>query len=233
MEPAAHSSASVARIAAIARPARFRYPPGMSDAMNRFRDSMKIGYDEWHDGVGYDLDAFAELTDDQKRDIAREMRAKSDPDWRDMEVLRVEGSRESFDRLRDFLTGGPASRRAWALRELYATGKMGDAVFDRKLAQLLNDVEIGEGMTEALMLAQAHAGDETKASLLRNTRDRLSVAFHFATTLMVLAGVLQHEMDFAHREVRFRLQATADAADRQNAFVELCALLKVDGQSIG
>jgi hypothetical protein len=205
----------------------------MSDALTRFRNSMKIGYDEWHDGVGYDLDAFTELTDDQKRDIARELRAKSDPDWRDMEVLRVEGSRESFDRLRDFLIGGPASRRAWALRELYATGKMGDAVFDRKLAQLLNDVEIGEGMTEALMLAETHSGDETKTSLLRNTRGRPSVAFHFATTLMVLAGVLEHEMDFKHRDLRFRLQATESLADREKAFGELCALLKVDEQSIG
>ena len=29
----------------------------MSDAVSRFRASMNIDYEKWHDGIGYDLDA--------------------------------------------------------------------------------------------------------------------------------------------------------------------------------
>ena len=30
---------------------------------------MNIGYDEWHDGIGYDLEAFAEVSPEERRQI--------------------------------------------------------------------------------------------------------------------------------------------------------------------
>jgi hypothetical protein len=107
-----------------------------SEMMKRFRDSMEMDLDRWRDGDGYDLRAFAMLTREEKQTILQELCAKPSLDWRDMEVLKLDNSSESFDRLRDELTSGSYNQRAHALGHLYETGRMNDAVFDHKLAEI-------------------------------------------------------------------------------------------------
>jgi hypothetical protein len=36
---------------------------------SRFIESMNIGYMQWHDGTGYDLEALAALEDDERRQV--------------------------------------------------------------------------------------------------------------------------------------------------------------------
>ena len=51
---------------------------------NAFNHSPPL-YD---DGVGYDLDAFAQMLPEEKDRVVQEIHAKGNLDWRDMEVLR-------------------------------------------------------------------------------------------------------------------------------------------------
>ena len=54
--------------------------------LDRFRKSMTIDYEKWHDGIGYDLNALNEATPEE-RDMITNMLISRDLDWRDVEAL--------------------------------------------------------------------------------------------------------------------------------------------------
>ena len=43
---------------------------------------MNIGYVEWHDGIGYDLDVLAQLSPDERIAAEDILVARCDRDWR-------------------------------------------------------------------------------------------------------------------------------------------------------
>jgi hypothetical protein len=55
----------------------------------RFVESMKIGYLQWHDGTGYDLQAFPEMSVEERKEAEAILIAhlKNQGDWRDVEAL--------------------------------------------------------------------------------------------------------------------------------------------------
>src|SRR5439155_15244320 len=159
-----------------------RKPP--SEAFEKFKKSMSIGYEEWHDGVGYDLEAFDAMRLDERESVVADFRAKGkgDLDWREMEVLGHENSKASFDRLRDELVGGSVDNRAHALGTIDDMGRMAGSVFDRKLGELLDDsADDDDGLTQALLLVGDEPGPRTRAALERGMRDRPDIALHFAS----------------------------------------------------
>src|SRR5215204_3863724 len=56
-------------------------------AIARFERSLLIDYEQWHDGVGYDVAVLRELSDQQRRGI--EARLTPPDGWRDIEALAV------------------------------------------------------------------------------------------------------------------------------------------------
>jgi hypothetical protein len=54
-------------------------------AVQRFLDSMVIDYEKWHDGIGYDLKAIDEMTETERREVAR-MLASREQGWREVEA---------------------------------------------------------------------------------------------------------------------------------------------------
>jgi HEAT repeat protein len=94
----------------------------MSEALNRFRASMATGYEQWHDGVGYDLDALRDMTPEERASTSLEVRTRlasagATPDWRDMEAAHA---LELTDSLRALLDHPDAEVRLRAAR--YAGG---------------------------------------------------------------------------------------------------------------
>ena len=87
----------------------------MSDASpyERFRRSMDIGFEEWHDGIGYDLDALAEATPEDRTAIETLLVPRAGNDWRDVEALAALGTPGANRALADaFATAGPEIRVA-------------------------------------------------------------------------------------------------------------------------
>jgi len=203
-----------------------------SEAFQRFQKSMNIGYEQWHDGIGYDLDAFRQMTPEERDRIAAGLKSKGALDWRDMEVLKVHGSPASFDKLRDVLASGSIDERASALRELIDMGKMHGSVPDVQLAHVLDDIDGIAGMTTALSLARDHAGPLSNAALLRATRDRPDVAVNFAGMICFLAGVTHEEFDWKLRPLFLRMGAGESESTRASAFQELCRKVGVDPSTI-
>jgi DNA-binding TFAR19-related protein (PDSD5 family) len=205
-------------------------------AYQAFRQSMNIGYDQWHDGTSYDMAAFAEMAAAERDVIVREMLDKPRLDWRDMEVLAAVNSREAFDRLRDLIDRRESAQTyGHALRHLIdMPGRMSGRVPDAKLRDLLERVTDNDGLTTALQIAKQHAGPWSKLALLRGVQDRPDVAIHFAGTLLDLAGV---SGDMAVFDPKFRptllnLLPDSSPTDRAAAFEKVCEWLGVDPLTI-
>jgi hypothetical protein len=65
-----------------------------SPAYTTFLDSMKIGYEQWHDGMGYDLDALRQIDGDEREAVESILieHLNSPGDWRDVEALHALGT---------------------------------------------------------------------------------------------------------------------------------------------
>ena len=176
-------------------------PPEPSEALKKFRGSMIMDYEKWKEGIGYDMDAFAAMTDEEKQTVLSEIREKNSLDWRDMEVLKVDNSKVSFDRLRDVLASGTCDARAHALDDLYDMGRMNDSVFDWKLAEILDDVTDNDGVTASLLLVQQRCGPKTREALQKGVRERPDIALHYASALLDLEGLSD---DMAAFDPKFR-----------------------------
>ena len=204
-------------------------PPEPSPAMKKFRDSMVMDMEKWREGIGYDMDTFATLRDEEKQIIIKEIRAKGggDLDWRDMEVLKYDNSKESFDHLRDVLADGTCNQRAHALSDLYDMGRMNDSVFDVQLSHILDDVTDGDGVTQTLLLVDKDCGPKTREALERGVRERPDIALHYAAALLDLQD-LRDDMaafDPKFRPTLLKLLPSEDPAIRAKAIEQVFAWL--------
>jgi hypothetical protein len=207
-----------------------------SDAHKRFEESKSIGHEEWHDGEGYDLRAYAEMTAVERETEARAVREMASPDWRDIEVLGAHGGKESIEHLRGLLLHPSIETRAHALGVLIEHNHTPGAVPDVQLAHIIDaisDDDEHEGMTQTLLLAQDHAGPISKVALLRGMLDKPHLALHFADALMNLASLSDDVAAFdpRFRPLLLRLLPENAPADREAALNEVCRLLDVDRKS--
>ena len=199
-----------------------------SEFFQRFQKS----YEQWHDGIGYDLDAFASMSPEEKESVLSELRSKGSLDWRDMEVLALDDDRASFDKLRDVLASGSIGERASALRSLIDMGKIQASVCDFQLSHVLDDIDGFPGMTVALQLAEENAGPMSNAALLRGARDRPGVAVNFAGMICFLAGASDDEFDWNLRPLFLKLGESETEAVPKEGFKELCKLIGIDPAAI-
>ncbi len=207
-----------------------------SSAYSTFQASKTIGYEEWHDGIGYDLEAFEKMTQAERDAEAEAAAAIEDPDWRDIEILGAHGGKKSIERLRDLLTHSSIETRAQALDTLIDHDHTPGSVADVQLAHIIEaiDNENDEGMTQALLLAEEHAGPRSKLALLRGAQEKPALALHFASALLDVAGLSDDMAAFdpKFRPLLLRLLPDNDEADRKAAFKAVCSLLEIDPESI-
>ena len=204
-------------------------------AYEKFRKSTVMDFDAWHDGTGYDLSAFAQMTDDEKQTLIKEFRGMYNITWREMEVLALDHSGESFDRLRDELASHHSvTQRAQAIGQLYGTGRTNDSVFDHELSHILDDVKESDSVVAPLLRVAERCGPRTREALLRGVRDRPKVAIHFAAALLDVDGLSDDlaAFDPKFRPTLLKLLPDEPADVRATAFAKVCEWLKVDPATI-
>src|SRR5262245_32106418 len=113
-----------------------------SDAYKRFLESMKIDYDKWHDGVGYDLSALDDMTAAEKRELAGILRGRND--WRDAEALAAlvldkalddHEAKSNESAVREKLSSSEPQTRMKALESLHDAKRMTDAELEEALLE--------------------------------------------------------------------------------------------------
>lgn len=208
------------RCAAAARP---ETPSAPSEACRTFLDSMNVTYDQWRDGIGYDLDALARIAGDERRYVAGVLveRVKSAAgNWRDVEALAAldqAGARTILEQALE--TAAPATR-LYIARLLVVQGVAVE--IDRIIADILRRGSYQGGLSLALDLAAVHATPYLRNVLLDCARDgHPDVRVHAAALCLYLARKAEAPFDLSQRP--FFLQfGEEDRATRARAFEELC-----------
>lgn len=193
-------------------------------ALARFERSLFIDYEQWHDGVGYDIEALRELTDQQRPGI--EARLTPPDGWRDVEALAVIaslGSESARAELRRVATAGSSETRIAVLR--YAPDLVDDAARTTALVEALDGATPFDSFTTTLEQVAAFHPQPVIDALWRGLETRQGeVAMHYAGMLAFLHGKTDSSFDWAQRPLFLEFK-TEDTAARRAAVRKLHMLV--------
>jgi hypothetical protein len=198
-------------------------PVTPSEPCRKFLDSTNIGYEQWHDGIGYDLEALGQVTETERRFISdmllRRVRLR-EAHWRDIEALEALNLPEALPVLEQALQTAKPETRLRIAQALLAQGAPVEV--DRIIADILRRGRYEDGLSAALDLAASHATPYLREVLLECARDGYpNVRVHAAALTLYLAGQAESPFDWSQRP--FFLQfGEEDRSTRERAFAELC-----------
>jgi len=200
-------------------------PDPSSPAMTRFINSMKIGYIEWHDGIGYDLEALKEFSPFELEYIETLLLSRKDADWRDVEALATLRTPAAIQALKDCLESPNLDCRLFAVRYLREMNIL-DRV-DQVVVETLPLTKIGEGFSLALALAKDYPSEAIKGIVLwccLNGNESIRVLS--AAMALYLYGITADYYDTTHKIV-FEFHEP-DRDKRIEPFSRLCQMINID-----
>ncbi|HLU40367.1 MAG TPA: hypothetical protein VK081_13360 [Planctomycetota bacterium] len=200
-------------------------PAPAEGALERFRRSMAIDYEKWHDGVGYDLAALRAATARERQEIEALLLARGVRDWRDVEALAALDSDAARHALRAaFAAGDPAVRLAV---QRHAPHLVHEDERTAALVEALRTAELYGGLGEALDEAETFHPQPVIDALFAGVLERDGeVAVLFAALLTFLHGKADSAFDMEQRPYFLRFH-TEDRAERVAMVRDLCARLGV------
>jgi len=197
-------------------------------AFQRFLESMNIGYVEWHDGIGYDLEAFVQLSPDERIAAEGILVSHCDRDWRDIEALDYLGSERALAAMASVLKSKNFSVRIAAATRLAKRKLLSEAQVEAVLLDTLPSATLINGLTDTLRLAGAYPTPAVRRKLLWCTlHGNDAIRVHAAARIHFLYGVAASSFDWEFRPLYLRF-GSSRLAERRQAYLELCASIHVD-----
>jgi HEAT repeat protein len=175
-------------------------PPQRSDSVARFITSMSLGYDQWHDGEGYDLALLTGLSPEESADILGILaeRLEGSAGWREVEAVAALGTAESSALLTRLLRHPSAEVR---LRAAQCVAHAGDAApAEREIVRLLRDPLAEIGTAALMQMVEAHPTPQVRTALRYCAVDGAApFRVHAAALLLYLGGGAEESFDWNHR----------------------------------
>ncbi|MBX3745736.1 MAG: hypothetical protein KF833_10550 [Verrucomicrobiae bacterium] len=173
-------------------------PP--ASLVDRFKASMVMDYEKWHDGTGYDLALIRQATDAERALIEELLVHRSPRNWRDVEALSALG--HDRPRVRAALLDAFADRDA-EVRLAVHRHAPGLLTEQRRIASLVAALEHADfyaGLTQALMEVRTFHPPPVIEALWRGLETRApGIAVHFAALLCYLHGQASSPFDMSQR----------------------------------
>jgi hypothetical protein len=187
-----------------------------SPEYQRFLDSMIVGYEQWHDGDGYGLEALAALSPEERGSAETVLIAHlaTKADWRDVEALASLGTAGAMAAVKAATKHGNREVRDHALEIMAAAGpeQAGPGLEE----DIVRAVERG-----ALDLAESHPTPRVKRALLDCARlADPTTRVNAAAMLMYLCGKAEEAFDWNQRPFFLRF-GTEDNQELRAAWMEL------------
>jgi hypothetical protein len=200
---------------------------GTSDAARKFEASMIIDYEKWHDGIGYDLDALAKMSAEERDEVASELLGRirrHEAHWRDTEALGALKTERAKSALMLALRAGDLETRLHVASELEEMGV--DTEIEKLIGEVLKRGGFDQGVSFALSLAAERNTPYLRKVMLdcAQSGDK-SVRVHAAAMCLYYAGQTKEPFDWAERPF-FLEFGEDDPAVRERAYAELCRRLK-------
>lgn len=194
--------------------------PGARSNVERFADSMRIDYEKWYDGIGYDLEILKQASATEQNQIETLLLSRVVDDWRDVEALAALPSERAREALSQAFAHGTLTIRNAVT--YYAPALVSDAEKTAHLITALRIARIYDGLSQALNLVVSFHPPEIVRELQRGALEREGdVAGHLAAMLLFIHGQAETPFDWSQRPFLLRFN-TEDRAERETVYRELC-----------
>ena len=195
-------------------------------ALRRFRESMVIDYEKWHDGIGYDLHALQEATATEREAIEAMLLRRGAVDWRDVEALAALDTPRAHRILAHAIEHGSAEIRAAVIR--FAPQSISGGQREAAIIRGIQTARAFAGLSATLdEVARFHPSPVCDALLSGALQREGDVAVHFAAMAAYVFDKTAEPFDWAHRPLFLRF-GDDDINRRESAFRALCAWLEID-----
>jgi hypothetical protein len=193
--------------------------------LQRFEASMKIGFEEWHDGIGYDTAAIR-LASQEELDTIEQILINHNPrDWRDIEALAEINTKCAREIIKEAIKDSNPVVRIAVIR--FAPDLITDNERTQSVIYALQKTEIFDGLSQVLLEVEKYHPKEIKEALINGLLNRTGdVAVHFAAMLFYLFGKAKEPFDWKQRPFFLRFN-TENRKERVEVFRELCKKLKI------
>ena len=189
----------------------------------KFLASMSIGYEQWHDGIGYDLEALDDIASPEKDEIVKMLSVRSPLTWRELEALAHIGTGEAQRAI--LLAQEDPSPEVKIAAARYVAGN--NPAKTAALVDALQRSQFYGGLGRAIDLAAEYHPPAVVDTLFQGVLRRDGqAAVNFAALLFYIYGLAEEPFDWDHRPFFLRFDE-ADPAMRAAAFQELCARVGV------
>ncbi|MFT3809165.1 MAG: hypothetical protein QM698_04555 [Micropepsaceae bacterium] len=187
-----------------------------TEALRRFRASMVLDFDAWKDGTPYDLAALDAMAATDRQQIAGEIIAKGQLDWRDVDALRRIGTPEALARIGAAAQAQSDHGGAAALRAVADAGW--SAALETRFLETLDAARLMEtSMDRLFAVAQAHPTPRVREKLLQLATEGASgVRYAFGAFLLYLHGHADEWYGLSG-DVRPHLLALSSSGDERAA----------------
>ena len=194
--------------------------------LQRFRKSMEIDYEKWHDGIGYDLDAIRAATKTERKAIEQMLTEHTPRDWRDIEALAKINTKNAQQIIKKAIKDPDPDVRVAVTR--FAPNLVTNSERSQSLIKALQSAEIFSGLSQALDDIEEYHPTEIKEALIKGLLSREGdVAVLFAAMLFYIYGKADEPFDMEQRPFFLRFN-TENRAERERAFMELCRWLNIN-----
>jgi len=200
--------------------------PSAQSARDRFLASMKMTFDMWHDGTGYDLDALRQIPKQELRSVEQMLIERSPRDWRDIEALAQIDSDEARAVVEAGLKSSDEHVRNTARQ--YVPQQESPADRERLLLESLRKDDLFGGLSQAIDEAAEFHPPAVVEALVRGVLNRDGqVAIHFVALLYFIHGKADEPFDWNHRPYFLKF-LTNVRVERIELFRDLCHQLGID-----
>ena len=196
--------------------------------LQRFKNSMIITYEKWHDGVGYDLQAIEEASQQERVEIEQILIDHKPRDWRDIEALAKIGTENARAAIKSAIKDSDPDIRVAVTT--YAPELVTESDRIKSIIDALEHAEIFSGLSQVLDDIEEFHPPEVREALIKGLLSREGeVATLFAGMLFYLYGKADDPFDWSQRPFYLQFN-TEKREERLKAFKELCKQLNIDQQ---
>lgn len=202
-----------------------------SENLKRFKDSLELSYDQWHDGEGYDLEALKQLRGSERVIAENILLSRKSSDWRDIEALDELGTEKALEKMTRALSSKQIEVRVKAAERLGRRGKVEADDMENLIIQSLDEVTFFNGMNRLLSLVEQYPSQKVRAKIrwcaVNGNED---IRVHAAAMYHFLSGCTESSFDWEHRPLYLRF-GESSKDDRELALQELDVLIKQKTES--
>jgi hypothetical protein len=187
---------------------------------------MKIDYEKWHDGIGYDIDSIRSASPEERKAIEQMLIHHSPRNWRDIEALTEIDSKEAREAIKKAMSDPDPDVRVAVTR--YSPTLVTNVERTKSIVDALRHAELFGGLSQVLDDVEEYHPTKVKEALIEGLLKRKGeVAVLFAAMLFYLYGKAKEPFDMKLRPFFLQFN-TENKEQRAKAFRELCTQLGIN-----